>query len=68
MNVDWKRFCEVIAGANNVVLTSHIRPDCDALGSCLGMAGILESLGKKFVSFADRLCLPTWPLSTLTRK
>lgn len=47
MNVDWTRFCEVIAEANNIILTSHIRPDCDALGSCLGMAGILESLGKK---------------------
>ena len=47
MNVDWPRFCEVISAANNIILTSHIRPDCDALGSCLGMAGILESLGKK---------------------
>jgi len=47
MQVDWTRFCEVIHAANNVVLTSHIRPDCDALGSCLGMAGILEKLGKK---------------------
>jgi phosphoesterase RecJ-like protein len=28
------------------VLTSHVRPDCDALGSELGMAGILDSLGK----------------------
>jgi len=47
MNVDWPRFCEVVKSANNIVLTSHIRPDCDALGSCLGMAGILESLGKQ---------------------
>ncbi len=46
MNVDWPRFCEVIQAAKKIVLTSHIRPDCDALGSCLGMAGILESLGK----------------------
>ena len=46
MNVDWKRFCEVIGEANNIVLTSHIRPDCDVLGSCLGMAGILKKLGK----------------------
>lgn len=46
MNVDWPRFSEVIKSANNIVLTSHIRPDCDALGSCLGMAGILETLGK----------------------
>ena len=47
MQVDWKRFKEVIQDANNIILTSHIRPDCDALGSCLGMAGLLESLGKK---------------------
>ena len=47
MNVDWDRFCEVIKQSNNVVLTSHIRPDCDALGSCLGMAGILRKLGKQ---------------------
>ena len=47
MTVNWERFVEVIGQANNIVLTSHIRPDCDALGSCLGMAGILESLGKK---------------------
>lgn len=47
MNVDWKRFREVIEQAENIILTSHIRPDCDALGSCIGMAGILESLGKK---------------------
>jgi phosphoesterase RecJ-like protein len=47
MNVDWPRFREVINAANNIVLTSHIRPDCDALGSCLGMAGILEALGKQ---------------------
>ena len=47
MNVDWPRFREVISNANNIILTSHIRPDCDALGSCLGMAGILEKLGKK---------------------
>jgi len=47
MQVNWPRFCEVVNSATNVILTSHIRPDCDALGSCLGMAGILESLGKK---------------------
>ena len=47
MQVDWKRFCEVINESTNVVLTSHIRPDCDALGSCLGMAGVLKKLGKQ---------------------
>jgi phosphoesterase RecJ-like protein len=30
-------------------LTSHVRPDCDALGSELGMAGVLEALHKSVV-------------------
>ncbi len=46
MKVDWNRFGEILHESENVVLTSHIRPDCDALGSCLGMAGILRRLGK----------------------
>jgi bifunctional oligoribonuclease and PAP phosphatase NrnA len=45
--LDWSRFCHLIHQARNVVLTSHIRPDCDALGSLMGMARILESLGKQ---------------------
>jgi phosphoesterase RecJ-like protein len=47
MKVDWQRFREVISCAENIVLTSHIRPDCDALGSCLGLAGVLRTLGKR---------------------
>jgi bifunctional oligoribonuclease and PAP phosphatase NrnA len=45
--IDWTRFCSVIKAAHNILLTSHVRPDCDSLGSCIGMAGILEVLGKK---------------------
>lgn len=37
---------EIVAGAERFVLTSHIRPDADALGSELAMAGFLERLGK----------------------
>jgi len=47
MSIDWKRFSHVIDQHQRFVLTSHVRPDCDALGSELGMAGILESLGKQ---------------------
>ncbi len=47
MSIDWNRFREMIFAASNVVLVSHIRPDCDALGSELGMAAILRKLGKK---------------------
>jgi phosphoesterase RecJ-like protein len=46
MRLDWATFLETLRNASRIVLTSHVRPDCDALGSELGMAGILESLGK----------------------
>ncbi len=45
--IDWDGFKEVINKNQKFVLISHIRPDCDALGSELGMAGVLEALGKE---------------------
>lgn len=44
--IDWPRFVNLIHNHQRFLLTSHIRPDCDALGSELGMAGILDALGK----------------------
>lgn len=49
MSVDWTAFVGVIESNQRFLLTSHIRPDCDALGSELGMAGVLEALGKDVV-------------------
>ena len=46
MRLDWSAFLKVLDESKRVVLTSHVRPDCDALGSELGMAGILEAVGK----------------------
>ena len=46
MRLDWASLLEILRQSHRVVLTSHVRPDCDALGSELGMAGILEALGK----------------------
>ncbi len=46
MRLDWASLLEILQQSTRVVLTSHVRPDCDALGSELGMAAILESLGK----------------------
>ncbi len=45
--VDWPRFVELIRSHRRFVLTTHIRTDADALGSQLGMAGVLETLGKE---------------------
>jgi len=49
MAVNWQEFVEVIEKHERFILTSHIRPDCDALGSVLGMMDILEQLGKDVV-------------------
>jgi phosphoesterase RecJ-like protein len=49
MSVNWERFVEVINAHQKILLTSHIRPDCDALGSELGMAGVLDALGKDVI-------------------
>lgn len=46
MTINWPRFAEIIRAHHKFLLVSHIRPDCDALGSELGMAGVLEALGK----------------------
>jgi phosphoesterase RecJ-like protein len=46
MSINWPRFVEIIRAHQRFLLVSHVRPDCDALGSELGMAGILEALGK----------------------
>ena len=46
MTIPWPRFTELIRSHQRFLLTSHIRPDCDALGSELGMAYVLEALGK----------------------
>lgn len=45
--INWPRFVELIRKHQTFLLTSHVRPDCDALGSELGMAGLLEALGKQ---------------------
>ncbi len=41
-----KRFRRILEESEKIVITSHIAPDGDALGSSLGFARVLESLGK----------------------
>jgi phosphoesterase RecJ-like protein len=43
---NWPGFVELVRRHQRFVLTTHIRPDCDALGSLMAMVLILESLGK----------------------
>ncbi len=48
-SVDWPRFVEMVRANQRFVLTTHIRPDCDGLGSALAMATILQRLGKEAI-------------------
>ncbi|NOY41833.1 MAG: bifunctional oligoribonuclease/PAP phosphatase NrnA [Planctomycetes bacterium] len=47
MTIDWQPLLELIANHKSFVLTTHCRADCDAVGSELALAQILESLGKQ---------------------
>jgi len=44
--IDWQPFAKLVDDARSFVLTSHMRPDCDAIGSEIGLALALRSLGK----------------------
>ena len=46
MPIDWRPFTKLVSEAQSFVLTSHMRPDCDAIGSEIGLALALRSLGK----------------------
>ena len=46
MAIDWQAFCDLVAGHDRFVLTSHVRPDADAIGSEIGLAELLEAQGK----------------------
>jgi phosphoesterase RecJ-like protein len=45
--IAWSRFVEIVRLHQRFVLTAHVRPDADALGSELAMANILDRLGKE---------------------
>ncbi len=44
--IDWSRFVEIVRSHQRFVLTTHVRPDGDALGCEVALAEILAVLGK----------------------
>jgi phosphoesterase RecJ-like protein len=44
--IPWPRFVEIVRAHQRFVLTTHVRPDGDAIGSELAMGEILKALGK----------------------
>src|SRR4051812_8253336 len=57
--IAWPRFVDIVHGHQRFMLVCHVRPDCDALGSELAMAGILEKLGKNVLPVNDFSVPPT---------
>jgi bifunctional oligoribonuclease and PAP phosphatase NrnA len=47
MPIDWRPFVELVQAHESFVLTSHMRPDCDAIGSELALALALRAIGKE---------------------
>lgn len=47
MAIDWQPLKDLIDGHQRFVISSHVRPDADAIGSERGLALLLESLGKE---------------------
>jgi phosphoesterase RecJ-like protein len=46
MSIDWSPLLDIINSNERFVISSHVRPDADAVGSALGLAAALEQLGK----------------------
>jgi bifunctional oligoribonuclease and PAP phosphatase NrnA len=53
MNAAFIEIADAIRRANRIVLISHVRPDCDAIGSQLALALSLQSLGKEVVAWNE---------------
>jgi phosphoesterase RecJ-like protein len=46
MSIDWTPLADLIEKHDRFLVTTHVRPDGDALGSEVGMAGLLRQRGK----------------------
>ena len=61
MPLDWKPFVDLVRAHQRFLLTTHVRPDGDGLGSMLALADVLEAQeerspsGRQFTAAALRL-------------
>jgi phosphoesterase RecJ-like protein len=46
MRLDWTPLANLLAAHDRILVTTHVRPDGDALGSEVGLAGLLRQKGK----------------------
>ena len=53
MKIELKEAADKLIAANNIVVTAHVNPDGDAIGSSLALAQILHALNKNVRVFID---------------
>ncbi len=56
MNNTFEEITSALAGAENILVASHMRPDGDALGSTIAFALWLRSLGKNVTAWNEEGC------------
>ena len=47
MLMNWDSLNKIISSSNNILLSTHVNPDGDGIGSELGMYYYLKEIGKK---------------------
>src|SRR6266704_974462 len=57
MPINWSPLVDLVRRHQRFLLTTHVRPDPDGLGSQLALADVLESMGKQ----VHMVIASTWP-------
>jgi bifunctional oligoribonuclease and PAP phosphatase NrnA len=57
MSIDWAPFVDLVRQHQRFLITTHVRPDPDGLGSQLALADVLEGMGKR----VQMVIASSWP-------
>jgi phosphoesterase RecJ-like protein len=68
MPVDWAPFVDLVRRHQTFLLTTHVRPDGDGLGSMLALANTLEALGKSVSMTVASVLPPRYDFLDPTRR
>jgi phosphoesterase RecJ-like protein len=68
MSLDWSPFVDVVRRSQRFVLTTHVRPDPDAIGSSLALAEALEGMGKRVRVVISSVWPPRYDFLDPTRR
>ena len=68
MPIDWSPFVELVHRHRKFLLTTHVRPDGDGLGSMLALANTLEQMGKSTRMVVASVLPPRYDFLDPTRR